>query len=131
MIAILVLGVLGFAMCVAGCYELTEKLDVLWQRAERQFRARGITNRERTPEWERATRNGGWFLMVMGVMLLIGSLFIGAQVNAARRQRDQMFKPQVGIERPDGTTEWLSEDEATQRGIRGLLEPTPQPPSSR
>jgi hypothetical protein len=65
---------------VLGIYVLAFP-DRVWKDHEKGNRARGITNSERTPEWERSRLTGGVFLIIMGIVLLFVAIPIIQRIN--------------------------------------------------
>ena len=45
--------------------------DWAWQRQERINRQRGIADSEETPEWEGQSNLTGWFMIVVGIIVIL------------------------------------------------------------
>lgn len=89
---------LGLFFVGLGIYQLTVDKDELWERQERSFRARGIVNRQRTPEWENAQNTGGWVTVAFGIALMLGSFFLSASLQSSRPNNNSVIQSQCSID---------------------------------
>lgn len=105
----------GLFMVGYGFYQLALSKEELWRRQEGRFRAQGITNRERTPEWERAQDVASWSFVACGVALMLFGLFMGASKTG--QKADEL--PQSGLIL-DG--KHLSREEAERKGLGHFLD---------
>jgi hypothetical protein len=98
-----------------GAYYLIADKDSLWERQQRHFRAQGIVNREKTPEWERAQEVSGGLMIAGGVLVLI----IGGVVfeNGTNRASQNPHGARYYINGRE-----VSRQEAERSGIMGVLE---------
>ena len=65
-----ILFLMAFAMFGLGYWQLMAPIDALWQRHERYLLARGLSP-QRSEVWERSARNGGWFSLGVGFLILL------------------------------------------------------------
>lgn len=71
-----ILFLTGIFLIGMGLYQLLADKDHLWERQERGFRAQGIVNRQRTPEWERSQTLSGSWILALGIATVVGGLMI-------------------------------------------------------
>ena len=96
-------------------YEFSLDKDALWERQQRRFRAQGIVNRERTPEWEKLQNVNGALLLVMGIAMICLGLWLSA--NSPKRFDQSLLRDRYYINGRE-----ISEAEAERMGIKGIMD---------
>lgn len=83
---LLVIAFFGFGVFIAigSLRRATANLDELWSRYEQLRRSEGFPNPQRTPEWERQTRNGAYVGVAFGAFFALMALGMLATGNSSR-----------------------------------------------
>ncbi|HEX8465385.1 MAG TPA: hypothetical protein VF627_12285 [Abditibacterium sp.] len=102
-----------------GFYQLLSDKNALWEGQERRFRAQGIVNRVRTPEWEHAQNVSGTILLVTGVAIIGFGLFISA--NSPKKSDLSDMRPRYYINGRE-----ISEAEAERMGLKAMMDAEPK-----
>ncbi len=85
-------------MVGAGLRLLFMDKEELWRRQEHRFRAQGIVNRQKTPEWERAQDNGAWLSVGLGALMVIGAMIVMVQVSSVEASRRDALRSHCSVD---------------------------------